>query len=169
MAINGFGRIGWLVFRGGCTDPRFEFVAIYDITDAPTLAHLLKYDSTHGKFKGKVEVKDGGFDVNAKFIKVLAEKDPTKLPWKELNIDIVVESIGAKAFRDRKGIQQHIDAGAKKVLLTVPSKDEIDATIVFGVNDNTLKPEHKLVSNASCTTNSVAPMAKIVHESLGIE
>jgi glyceraldehyde 3-phosphate dehydrogenase len=169
IAINGFGRIGRLVFRGGFKDPRFEFVVLNDITDAPTLAHLLKYDSTHGRFPGKVEIAEGGFKVDGKFLKVIAEKDPAKLPWKELNIDIVVESTGAKAFRDRKGIQQHIDAGAKKVLLTVPSKDEIDATIVFGINDNTLKPEHKLVSNASCTTNCVAPMAKIMHETFGIE
>ncbi|RPH95637.1 type I glyceraldehyde-3-phosphate dehydrogenase [candidate division KSB1 bacterium] len=169
IAINGFGRIGRLVFRAGFKDPRFEFVVMNDITDAKTLAHLLKYDSTHGRFPGKVEVAADGFLVDGKKLKVLAEKDPTKLPWKALNIDIVVESTGAKSFRDRKGVQQHIDAGAKKVLLTVPSKDEIDATIVCGVNDHDLKPEHKLVSNASCTTNCVAPMAKILHENFGIE
>jgi glyceraldehyde 3-phosphate dehydrogenase len=169
IAINGFGRIGRLVFRGLVKDPRFEVVALNDITDANTLAHLLKYDSTHGRFPGKVEVSGDGFLVNGKLVKVLAEKDPTKLPWKEMKIDIVVESTGAKAFRDRKGIQQHIDAGAKKVLLTVPSKDDIDATIVFGVNDSALKPEHKLVSNASCTTNGIAPMAKIIDETFGLE
>ncbi len=169
IAINGFGRIGRLVYRAAHKDPRFEFVAVNDITDAKTLAHLLKYDSTHGHFPSTVEMVEGGFKVGGKFIKVLAEKDPTKLPWRELNVDIVVESTGAKAFRDRKGIQQHIDAGAKKVLLTVPSKDEIDATVVCGVNDQDLKPEHKLVSNASCTTNCVAPMAKILHETFGIE
>lgn len=169
IAINGFGRIGRLVFRAGYKDPRFDFVAMNDITDAKTLAHLLKYDTTHGRFPGKIEVVEDGFMVDGKKLKVLCEKDPTKLPWKDLGIDIVVESTGAKAFRDRKGIQQHIDAGAKKVLLTVPSKDEIDATVVFGVNDHDLKPEHKLVSNASCTTNCVAPMAKILHETFGIE
>jgi glyceraldehyde 3-phosphate dehydrogenase len=169
IAINGFGRIGRLVFRGAFKDPRFDFVAVNDLTDAPTLAHLLKYDSTHGRFPGKVEVVEGGFKVDGKFLKVLAEKDPKKLPWGELGIDIVVESTGAKSFRDRAGIQQHIDQGAKKVLLTVPSKDEIDATVVFGINDSMLKPEHKLVSNASCTTNCVAPMAKIMHENFGIE
>jgi glyceraldehyde 3-phosphate dehydrogenase len=169
IAINGFGRIGRLVYKAGFKDSRFEFVVLNDITDAKTLAHLLKYDSTHGRFPGKIEVVEDGFLVDGKKLKVLAEKDPTKLPWRDLKIDIVLESTGAKAFRDRKGIQQHIDAGAKKVLLTVPSKDEIDATIVFGVNDKDLKPEHKLVSNASCTTNCVAPMAKVLHENFGIE
>ncbi len=170
IAINGFGRIGRLVYRGLYKDSRFDVVAVNDITDAKTLAHLLKYDSTHGRFPDTVELMDGGFKVAGRDeLKVLAEKDPTKLPWKELKIDIVVESTGAKAFRDRKGIQQHIDAGAKKVLLTVPSKDEIDATIVFGINDHELKPEHKLVSNASCTTNCVAPMAKILHDNFGLE
>jgi glyceraldehyde 3-phosphate dehydrogenase len=169
IAINGFGRIGRLVYRGAFKDPRFEFVAVNDITDAKTLAHLLKYDTTHGRFPGKVEAVEGGFLVDGKKLQVLAEKDPKKLPWKELNVDIVVESTGAKAFRDRAGIQQHIDAGAKKVLLTVPSKDDIDATVVFGINDNILKPEHKLVSNASCTTNCVAPMAKILNDTFGLE
>lgn len=170
IAINGFGRIGRLVYRGLYKDARFDVVAVNDITDAKTLAHLLKYDSTHGRFPDKVELMDGGFKVAGRDeLKVLAEKDPTKLPWKAMQIDIVVESTGAKAFRDRKGIQQHIDAGAKKVQLTVPSKDEIDATIVFGVNDHDLKPEHKLVSNASCTTNCVAPMAKILHDNFGLE
>ena len=169
IAINGFGRIGRLVYKAGFKDPRFEFVVLNDITDAKTLAHLLKYDSTHGRFPGKIEVVEDGFLVDGKKLKVLAEKDPAKLPWRDLKIDIVLESTGAKAFRDRKGIQQHIDAGAKKVLLTVPSKDEIDATVVFGVNDKDLKPEHKLVSNASCTTNCVAPMAKVLHENFGIE
>jgi len=169
IAINGFGRIGRLVYKAGFKDPRFEFVVLNDITDAKTLAHLLKYDSTHGRFPGKIEVVEDGFLVDGKKLRVLAEKDPAKLPWRDLKIDIVLESTGAKAFRDRKGIQQHIDAGAKKVLLTVPSKDEIDATVVFGVNDKDLKPEHKLVSNASCTTNCVAPMAKVLHENFGIE
>ncbi|HEY3295193.1 MAG TPA: type I glyceraldehyde-3-phosphate dehydrogenase [bacterium] len=169
IAINGFGRIGRLVYRGLFKDPRFEVVVLNDITDAKTLAHLLKYDTTHGRFPGKVESVEDGFLVDGKKLKVLAEKDPAKLPWKEFKIDIVVESTGAKAFRDRKGIQQHIDAGAKKVLLTVPSKDDIDATIVCGVNDQALKPEHILVSNASCTTNCIAPMAKILDESFGLE
>jgi glyceraldehyde 3-phosphate dehydrogenase len=169
IAINGFGRIGRLVYRAAHNDPRFEFVAVNDITDAKTLAHLLKYDSTHGRFPSPVELADGGFKVGGKFIKVIAEKDPTKLPWKELNVDIVLESTGAKAFRDRAGITQHITAGAKKVLLTVPSKDEIDATIVCGVNDHDLKPEHTLVSNASCTTNCVAPMAMLLHQKFGLE
>jgi glyceraldehyde 3-phosphate dehydrogenase len=169
IAINGFGRIGRLVYRAACNDPRFEFVAVNDLTDAKTLAHLLKYDSAHRRFPGTVESTADSIIANGKTLRVLAEKDPKKLPWAELKIDIVVESTGAKAFRDRAGVQQHIDAGAKKVLLTVPSKDEIDATVVLGVNDAALKPEHKLVSNASCTTNCVAPMAKVLHENFGIE
>ncbi|NUO20277.1 type I glyceraldehyde-3-phosphate dehydrogenase [bacterium] len=169
IAINGFGRIGRLVFRGIYNDPRFEVVAINDLTDAKTLAHLLKYDSTQGKFGEKVEVTATGLQVGKNHIEVTAEKDPKKLNWADNKTDIVVESTGAKSFRDRAGIQQHIDAGAKKVLLTVPSKDEIDATIVLGINEHTLKPEHKLVSNASCTTNCVAPMAKVLLDSFGIE
>jgi len=169
IAINGFGRIGRLVFRGICNDPRFEVVAINDLTDAKTLAHLLKYDSTQGKFGEKVEVTATGLQVGKNHIEVTAEKDAKKLDWKKYNVDIVVESTGAKSFRDRAGIQQHIDAGAKKVLLTVPSKDEIDATVVLGINDSALKPEHKLVSNASCTTNCVAPMAKVMLDNFGVE
>lgn len=169
IAINGFGRIGRLVFRGIYNDPRFEVVAINDLTDSKTLAHLLKYDSTQGKFGGTVEVTATGFQVGKNHVKVTAEKDAKKLDWATDKIDIVVESTGAKSFRDRAGIQQHIDAGAKKVLLTVPSKDEIDATIVLGINDKDLKPEHKLVSNASCTTNCVAPMAKVMLDNFGIE
>lgn len=169
IAINGFGRIGRLVYRAAHNDPRFEFVAVNDLTDAKTLAHLLKYDSAHRRFPGTVESTPDSIIVNGKTLRVTAEKDPKKLPWGELKVDIVVESTGAKSFRDRAGIQQHLDQGAKKVLLTVPSKDEIDATVVLGVNDAVLKPEHKLVSNASCTTNCVAPMAKILHDSFGIE
>lgn len=146
VAINGFGRIGRLVFRGIYNDPRFEVVAINDLTSAKTLAHLLKYDSTQGKFNESVSVTDTGLQVGKNHIEVTAEKDPKKLQWADNKTDIVVESTGAKSFRDRAGVQQHIDAGAKKVLLTVPSKDEIDATIVLGINDKDLKPEHKLVS-----------------------
>ncbi|MCB9357334.1 MAG: type I glyceraldehyde-3-phosphate dehydrogenase [Calditrichaeota bacterium] len=169
VAINGFGRIGRLVFRGIYNDPRFEVVAINDLTSASTLAHLLKYDSTQGKFGESVTVTATGLQVGKNHIEVTAEKDPKKLQWADNKTDIVVESTGAKSFRDRAGVQQHIDAGAKKVLLTVPSKDEIDATIVMGINDKDLKPEHKLVSNASCTTNCVAPMAKVLLDNFGIE
>ncbi|MBK6765187.1 MAG: type I glyceraldehyde-3-phosphate dehydrogenase [bacterium] len=169
IAINGFGRIGRLVFRGIYNDPRFEVVAINDLTDSKTLAHLLKYDSTQGKFGEKVEVTATGLQVGKNHIEVTSEKDAKKLNWADNQTDIVVESTGAKSFRDRAGIQQHIDAGAKKVLLTVPSKDEIDATIVLGINDHMLKPEHKLVSNASCTTNCVAPMAKVMLDNFGVE
>ncbi|MBU1638370.1 type I glyceraldehyde-3-phosphate dehydrogenase [bacterium] len=167
VAINGFGRIGRLVFKAGYTNPNIEFVAINDLTDKKTLAHLLKYDSTHGRFPDKIELTDDGFKVGNDHVKVTAEKDPTKLNWK--GVDIVVESTGAKAFRDKAGLMHHINAGAKKVLLTVPSKDEIDATIVWGVNSGELKPEHKLVSNASCTTNCIAPMAYILDQEFGLE
>jgi len=167
VAINGFGRIGRLVFKGAYKDPRFEFVAVNDLTDAKTLAHLLQYDSAHGVLADRVELIDGGFKVGDDTLKVTAEKDPTKLDWK--GVDVVIESTGAKAFRDKAGLMHHIKAGAKKVLLTVPSKDEIDATIVCGVNDKDLKPEHKLVSNASCTTNCIAPMAMILDQEFGLE
>lgn len=167
VAINGFGRIGRLVLKAGYKNPNIEFVAINDLTDKKTLAHLLKYDSAHGRFPDKIEVTDKGFKVGNDDVAVTAEKDPTKLNWK--GVDIVVESTGAKAFRDKAGLMYHINAGAKKVLLTVPSKDDIDATIVWGVNTDELKPEHKLVSNASCTTNCIAPMAMILDQEFGLE
>lgn len=166
VGINGFGRIGRLVFRIMQKDPDFEVVAINDLTDARTLAHLLKYDSVHGKFDGTVEAGDDYIVVNGKQIKIYAIKDPAQLPWKELGVEYVVESTGV--FRKRAQVALHLEAGAKKVILTVPAKDEIDATIVLGVNDDQLKPEHKIVSNASCTTNCLAPMAKVLHENFGI-
>jgi len=167
VGINGFGRIGRLVFRIAMKRPEVEVVAVNDITDAATLAHLLKYDSVHGKYDGSIEVKDNSFIVDGKEIKVMAERDPSKLPWKEMNVDVAVESTGV--FRTRDKVAMHLDAGAKKVLLSVPAKDEIDATIVLGVNDEDLKPEHKVVSNASCTTNCLAPVVKVLHDSFGIE
>ena len=166
VAINGFGRIGRLVFRVAEKRSDVEIVAINDITDAKTLAHLLKYDSVHGKFDGTVEAKDDAIVVNGKGIKISAERDPAALPWSALGVDIVVESTGV--FRKKEQIAKHIEAGAKKVILTVPAKDEIDATIVLGVNDNDLKPEHKIVSNASCTTNCLAPVAKVLNDTFGI-
>lgn len=170
IAINGFGRIGRLVYRGLYHNPKFEVVAVNDLTDSKTLAHLLKYDTTHGRFLEVASVDGDGFTMkNGGKIKVLSEKDPKALPWKNLKVDIVVESTGAKSFRNRAGVQQHVDAGAGKVLLTVPSKDALDAMIVMGVNDEDLKPGHKLVSNASCTTNCVGPMARVLHEAFGIE
>ncbi len=167
IAINGFGRIGRLVFRVMQERNNFNVVAVNDITDAKTLAQLLKYDSTHGKFNGSVEAKEDSLLVNGKEIKVFAIRNPEELPWKELDIDVVVESTGI--FRKRAQIAKHLEAGAKKVLLTVPAKDEIDATIVLGVNDYMLKPEHKIVSNASCTTNCLAPVVKVLNDNFGIK
>lgn len=167
VAINGFGRIGRLVFRVMQERGNFNVVAINDITDAKTLAQLLKYDSTHGKFSGTIKTTENSLIINGKEIKVFATKDPSELPWKKLNIDVVVESTGV--FRKREQIAKHLEAGAKKVLLTVPAKDEIDATIVLGVNDYMLKPEHKIVSNASCTTNCLAPVVKVLNDNFGIK
>ncbi|MCK5075636.1 MAG: type I glyceraldehyde-3-phosphate dehydrogenase, partial [Calditrichia bacterium] len=150
VGINGFGRIGRLVFRIMEKDPEFKVVAINDLTDAKTLGHLLKYDSVHGKFDGNVKSGNDYIEVNGNKIKIYAVKDPAELPWKEVGVDYVVEATGV--FRTRDKIAKHLEAGAKKVVLTVPSKDEIDATIVLGVNDDDLKPEHQIVSNASCTT-----------------
>jgi glyceraldehyde 3-phosphate dehydrogenase len=167
IAINGFGRIGRLVFRIAHKRDDMNVVAINDITDAKTLAHLLKYDSIHGRFSGKVEAKDQAIVVDGKEIKISAERDPANLPWAALGVDIVVESTGV--FRKKEQIAKHLAAGAKKVLLTVPAKDEIDATIVLGVNDDDLKPEHKIVSNASCTTNCLAPVVKVLNDTFGIK
>jgi glyceraldehyde 3-phosphate dehydrogenase len=162
VGINGFGRIGRLVFKVARANNNIEFVAVNDLTDSKTLAHLLKYDSVHGKYPGSVEVSGDSFVVDGKSIKVLSEKDPAKLPWGELGVDVVIESTGI--FRSADKIEKHFEAGAKKVILTVPAKGEIDATIVLGVNDEMLKPEHRIVSNASCTTNCLAPVAKILHD-----
>ncbi|RLD17618.1 MAG: type I glyceraldehyde-3-phosphate dehydrogenase [Caldiserica bacterium] len=169
IAINGFGRIGRLIFRGIYLreEKDLEVVAINDLTDAKTLATLLKYDSVHRAFPGEVSNEGDSIVVDGKKIKVTAIKDPAELPWKENEIDIVVESTGV--FRKKAECEKHIQAGAKKVLLTVPSKDEVDATIVLGVNDNILKKEHKIISNASCTTNCLAPMVKVLHENFGVE
>ena len=167
IGINGFGRIGRAVYRIAHAAGDVQVVGINDLTDAPTLAHLLRYDSTMGRFKGKVETGDGTLVVDGKKIPILAEKDPGALPWKKLGADIIVESTGV--FRTREACAKHLAAGAKKVVLTVPPKDDIDAMVVLGVNDDALKPEHKIVSNASCTTNCLAPMAKVLHEAFGIE
>jgi glyceraldehyde 3-phosphate dehydrogenase len=167
LGINGFGRIGRLVFRVASKRKDIEIVHINDITDAPTLAHLLKYDSTHGIFSGDVKADGDAIVVNGKKIQITAEKEPGNIAWAKAGADIVVESTGV--FRKRDQIAKHLSAGARKVVLTVPSKDEIDATIVIGVNDGDLKPEHKLVSNASCTTNCLAPVAKVLHDTFGIK
>lgn len=166
VGINGFGRIGRLVLRAMLERKEFEVIQINDITTADVLAHLLKYDSVHGKFKGSVSHKNDSIVVNGKAIKVSAEKDPATLPWKKVGVEAVVESTGV--FRKKAEITKHIEAGAKKVVLTVPAKDEIDATIVIGVNDDMLKDEHQIVSNASCTTNCLAPVAKVLHDKFGI-
>jgi len=168
VAINGFGRIGRNAFKVALEKyaDQMEFVAINDLTDAATLAHLLKYDSCFGKFDGTVEAKDGYLVLNGKEIKILAEKDPEKLPWRELGVDIVIESTGI--FRSREQASKHITAGAKKVLISAPAKNE-DITIVMGVNEDKYDPNnHHIISNASCTTNCLAPFAKVIHEKFGI-
>lgn len=168
VAINGFGRIGRLTYRA-LLNKDVDVVAINDLTDAATLAHLFKYDSVHGKFDGTVEVDGDTIIINGKKIKIYAERDPGNLPWADLKVDVVIESTGV--FRDREKLQRHFDAGAKKVLLSVPSKSasDVDVTVVLGVNDADLKPEHKIVSNASCTTNCLAPVAKVLNDKFGIK
>ncbi|MEK7250590.1 MAG: type I glyceraldehyde-3-phosphate dehydrogenase [Bacteroidota bacterium] len=167
IGINGFGRIGRLVFRRMRQLGGFDVVAINDITDAATLAYLLKYDSVHGKYDGDVKADGDSIVVDGNKFKIIAEKDPAKLPWKELGADIVIEGTGV--FTSREKLNLHIQAGAKKVLLTAPAKDEIDATVVLGVNDNVLTGKEQFVSNASCTTNCLAPMVKVLHDSFGVE
>ncbi|MHB9028451.1 MAG: type I glyceraldehyde-3-phosphate dehydrogenase [Candidatus Latescibacterota bacterium] len=169
IGINGFGRIGKLVFRAAVADGNFEVVSINDLMDAKTMAHLLKYDSTQGRFQGTVEAVADGIIVNGKKVMVTAEKDPATLPWGKLGAEIVLESTGV--FADDAGLQKHLDAGAKKVLLSVPPKSKAGSlikVIVMGVNDNTLTKSDQMVSNASCTTNCLAPMAKVIHENFGI-
>lgn len=166
-AINGFGRIGRNVLRSakqaGNTD--IDFVAVNDLTSPETLAHLLKYDSVHGRYPGTVEVSDGGLVVDGDEIKVFSERDPAALPWGDLGIDIVVESTGI--FRDHAGASKHIDAGAKKVIISAPGKNE-DITIVLGVNQDDYDPaSHHIISNASCTTNCLAPVVKVLSDSFG--
>ena len=167
VGINGFGRIGRITFRALAKRPNIEVVAINDLADAKSLAFLLKYDSVHRRFQGTVEPKEDALIVNGKTIKLLKEKDPARLPWKDLGVEIAVESTGI--FTSRADCEKHLQAGAKKVLLSAPPKDKVDTTIVLGVNQHILRPEHKIRSNASCTTNSLAPMAKVLHENFGIE
>jgi glyceraldehyde 3-phosphate dehydrogenase len=168
VSINGFGRIGRLTFRALLRNKDIEVVALNDITDSKTLAHLLKYDSVHGQFPGNVGYEEGYIVVDGNKYRVYAEKDPAALPWKELGVNIVVESTGI--FRKREKLQKHLDAGAQKIVLTVPSdsKEDVDNTIVLGVNNNSLRPEDKILSNASCTTNCLAPMAKVLNDNFGI-
>jgi len=167
VAINGFGRIGRLVFRVLSNDARFQVVAINDLADARSLATLLRYDSVHGRFNGTVTVDDhDGMVVNGEKLEVYSERDIAALPWARHEIDFVVEATGV--FRLREQIAKHLDAGAKKVLLTVPPKDEIDALIVLGVNQEDLKATDRIISNASCTTNCLAPVAKVLDSEFGI-
>ncbi|NCA85299.1 MAG: type I glyceraldehyde-3-phosphate dehydrogenase [Clostridia bacterium] len=166
VAINGFGRIGRSVFRILNAHPDIDVVAINDLYDNKVLTYLLKYDTVMSGFGQSVHL-DGDYLVTPEErVKMLTIKDPTKYPWKELQVDVVVESTGV--FRDRASLQPHLDAGAKRIILTVPAKDEIDATIVVGVNDEVLQPEHRIISNASCTTNCLAPMAKVLDDAFGI-
>jgi len=167
VAINGFGRIGRQILQAGINDPDIQWVAVNDLTDTKTLAHLLKYDSVHGKSPYPVESDEKNLIVNGKTIKVFAEKDPTKLPWKDLKIDVVVESTGF--FTDKEGAMLHIKAGARKVLISAPAKNP-DITIVKGVNEKEYnKDKHHIISNASCTTNCLAPMVKVLHDNFGIK
>jgi glyceraldehyde 3-phosphate dehydrogenase len=167
VGINGFGRIGRSVFRILAERTDLEVVAINDLFENEQLAYLLQYDTLMGVFAKPVTFNETALFVDGREIAMTAEKDPAAIPWGRLGIDIVIESTGV--FTRREGLEKHLAGGAKKVILTVPAKDEIDATIVMGVNDHTLKPEHRLVSNASCTTNCLAPLAKILHEAFGIE
>ena len=167
VAINGFGRIGRSVFRILNNKSDIDVVAINDIFDKEALTYLLKYDTVMGRFPEQVNLEGDILRTQSQSVKLIAERVPSELPWSEMGVDILIESTGI--FRQRKQLEDHLNAGAKRVVLTVPSKDEIDYTVVLGVNDNGLKPEHKIVSNASCTTNCLAPMAKILNDSFGIE
>jgi glyceraldehyde 3-phosphate dehydrogenase len=169
VAINGFGRIGRAVYRiiAEQPDSGIEIVAVNDLTDDDTLAHLLKYDTVFGRFPGEIVVSNGVMSAGGHTVKMLEERDPANLPWAELGVEVVVESTGV--FRTREALNKHLEAGAKRVILTVPSKDPVDATVVIGVNDADLTPEAKLVSNASCTTNCLAPIAKVLDDAFGIK
>ncbi len=169
VAINGFGRIGRITYRALLKKENVEVVAFNDLTDPKTLAHLFKYDSVHGKFDGTVDVDGDKLVINGNPIRVYSERNPADLPWGDLGVDIVVECTGI--FRKREQMNWHIEAGAKKVLLSVPSAaaDDVDKTIVLGVNDDTLTADDKLVSNASCTTNCLSPIAKVLHDNFTIK
>jgi len=167
VAINGFGRIGRNVFRAAMGNSAIEILAINDLTDPGTLAQLLKYDSVHGTFESEVKAKDDGLSINGKFVNILSERDPAKLPWKKMGIDAVVESTGF--FTAREGASKHIEAGAGKVVISAPGKNA-DITLVFGVNDDRYDPDaHNIISLASCTTNCLAPVAKVLNDSFEIE
>ncbi len=169
VAINGFGRIGRLVYRVAMDDPKFEFVAFNDITDARTLAHLLKYDSVHGILPKEVRSEGDNIIVDGKRVKVFSQKDPSLLPWEDLGVDVVIESTGR--FRTRDGLSMHLKAGAKRVMLSAPAREDgADITIVMGVNHQLYDAErHQIISTASCTTNCLAPVVKVLNDNFGIE
>ena len=167
VAINGFGRIGRSVFRVLNDRDDIDVVAINDIFDKEALTYLLKYDTVMGRFPAEITLDGDILRAGKQTVKLVAERVPSELPWGDLGVDVVIESTGI--FRMRSQLEAHLDAGAKKVILTVPAKDEIDYTVVIGVNDEGLRPEHRIVSNASCTTNCLAPMAKVLNENFGIE
>jgi len=167
VAINGFGRIGRSVFRIMNERENIDVVAINDLADNDALAYLLKYDTVMGRFKDTVTTEGDILKTSSNTIKMLNQRDPSQLPWDEMDVDIVVEATGI--FRTRELLNKHLDAGAKRIILTVPAKEPIDNMVVIGVNDDTLKPEHKIISNASCTTNCLAPMAKVLQDNFGID
>ncbi len=168
IGINGFGRIGRLIYRISMKDPELEVVAVNDITDAKTLAHLLKYDSTYGILNADVSARENVIIANGKPFKVLAIKNPAELPWKDFGVEYVIESTGIFRTRDKAAL--HLQAGAKKVVISAPAKGEIDCTIVMGVNEDIYDPaKHNILSNASCTTNCLAPVAKVLNDNFGIE
>ena len=167
VGINGFGRIGRCILRMAIDNSDMEFVAVNDVTDATTLAHLLKYDSVHGNFEGKVEAREDAMVVNGKTVRITAKTNPAELPWKELGVQVVVESTGR--FTDKASASRHIEAGAAKVIISAPAKNE-DITIVMGVNDNKYDPaKHHIISNASCTSNALAPVVKVLYENFGLK
>jgi glyceraldehyde 3-phosphate dehydrogenase len=167
VGINGFGRIGRLVARAGLKNPAIEIVAVNDLTDAKTLAHLFKYDSTFGEYKGTVKAVGNDLEIDGKIVKVVAEREPAKLPWGQLGVELVIESTGR--FTDAEKAKGHIQAGAKKVIISAPAKGE-DITICMGINEDLYDPaKHNVISNASCTTNCLAPLAKIVDETWGVK
>jgi glyceraldehyde 3-phosphate dehydrogenase len=167
IAINGFGRIGRMVTRIAKMHRHFDVVAINDLTDPEHLAYAFKYDSVHGRYPGEVRLQDDTMFIDDDPFRVLSEKDPSKLPWRELGVDYVIESTGK--FRNLNELRSHLDAGARRVIVTVPTKDYLESTVVLGVNDHVLKKEAVIISNASCTTNCAAPVALVLHQSFGIK
>ena len=167
IAINGFGRIGRTILRIAKLRDHFDVVAVNDLASADQLAYAFKYDTIHGVFPGEVSVEGESITIAGDQFPVLQERDPARLPWKALEVDYVVESSGV--FRSLSALEQHLEAGAKRVVLTVPCKDPLEATLVMGVNDNVVTPEARIISNASCTTNCAAPLAKVLHETVGIK